>query len=430
MKSALKSTLTLTVLLLGIPAAIAAPESGIVDVIRFSGNKKTQEIVMRQEMLVREGDPLDLARIERSRQAIMNLGLFKSVDAQVLQEEGHNVLLIAVEERFYILPLPLLDARLDEAEYSYGMELRYDNLMGLNQRLKLTYEHDKTADGETPMRRESSLSYSYPRVLGSNDNFSLNGNVIREELIELDNEIITGSYRRDSRNLGFRVSRWLAAESISQGWVLGGGMAIAQRIYDQQRGSGENYDNSQALEVNVSLDYSAIEEYPYHREGSAYGYWLSVSMPGMGSDYTYNRVDFYHRNYHPLGFIDASLHTQVKLGLANGNRFDAPAFSVGGGSSIRGYEGEVAQGNAMLQLNAEYHHHLSGYRQLRGVVFMDAGNAWSGGTDLNLGKLFSSAGVGLRWRVQSFVDMTLRLDIAYAIDAKETKFHASTSSSF
>lgn len=425
----MKSILALIVLCQGSPGAIAASGSGVIDEIRFSGNNVTREIVMRQEMLVREGDPLDANKIEKSRQAIMNRGLFKSVAAEVLEEEGANVLLITVVERFYILPLPRLDARLEEEELSYGMELRHDNLMGLNQRLRLIYEHKKSADGEIPLKKEGAFSYSYPRILGSSENLSISAKVIREEVQELENEVITGSYQQDSRSLSFRVSRWLNPDLISRGWIVGGGMAVSQRIFKRQQGSGEAYENSQALELNLGLDYSAVEEYPYHREGSAYGAGLAVSLPETGSDYSYNRLALYHRNYYPLSFVDASLHTQVKLGLANGSSFDSPAFGIGGGGSLRGYESDVVEGNAMLQINTEYHHHLSGYRQLRGVVFIDAGNAWPGGLEMDH-KLYSSVGLGLRWRVQSFVDVTLRVDTAYAVDTGETKLYATTSSSF
>jgi hypothetical protein len=36
----------------------------------------------------------------------------------------------------------------------------------------------------------------------------------------------------------------------------------------------------------------------------------------------------------------------------------------------------------------------------------------------------------MRWRVQSFVDVTLRADYAYALDAETTKLYLSTSTSF
>jgi len=402
---------------------------GFIDEIRFVGNEVTQESIMRQEMLVQEGDSIDKKKIEASRQAIMNLGLFKSVKADVVVEDDSHVLVITVDERFYILPLPLLDARLDEKTYSYGVELREDNLMGLNQRLKLKYENKKSVGGTVPESKESSINYTYPRAIGTANSFNVNAKLVRENIDEYDTGTITGSYQLDTRNLGFTVSRWLKEDWISQGWVAGGGMSIRQQIYTHQEGTGQSYNNGQALELNIGLNYKDVEQHPYHREGSTYGYNLALALPGIGSDYSYNRFNIYYRGYHALNAVDANINTQVKVGLANGSSFDNPAYSLGG-SELRGNEENVASGNAMLQVNLEYHHHLSGYRQLRGVLFMDAGNAWPGGMEVDMGKLYPSVGVGMRWRVQSFVDLTLRVDWAYAIDAETNKVYLTTSSSF
>lgn len=403
---------------------------GFIDEIRFIGNKASQESILRQEMVVQEGDRIDMAKIEKSRQAIMNLGLFKSVTAGVLIEDTDNILVITLEERFYILPIPLLDVRLEEEEYSYGLELRHDNLMGLNQRLKLKYEHKNSVNGDEPTRKESSFDYNYPRVVGTANSLGLSGKIKREDIEESQDGNVTGSYRQDSRNLGFNVSRWLKKYGSSDGWRIGGGMAVGQRIYSRQSGTGEVYDDSQALEFNVALNYHDIEEHPYNRAGSDYGYRLSLALPGIGSDYSYNRHLFHHRNYHPLAFVDANLNTQLLVGLANGNSFGEPAYEVGGSRSLRGYEPDIVTGNAMFQFNMEYHHHLTGYRQLRGVMFTDVGNAWPGVMEVDFGKLLTSIGIGMRWRVQSFVDLTLRADYGYALDTQQGKVYLSTSASF
>lgn len=94
----------------------------VIAAIEFSGNEQTRERVLLQEMSVKVGDPVDPAAIERSRQAIMNLGLFKSVRADLQDGPEGKVLHISVEEKLYILPLPRLDAKPD-GSYSYGMEV-------------------------------------------------------------------------------------------------------------------------------------------------------------------------------------------------------------------------------------------------------------------------------------------------------------------
>jgi len=421
--------IALVLLLLASSALQAEEAKGSIDEIRFVGNEVTKASILRQEMLVQEGDPIDMKKIEDSRQAIMNLGLFKSVKAAVVLEDEYHILVITVEERYYILPLPLLDVRLDEKTYSYGVELREDNLMGLNQRLKVKYEHKESVGGDVPLRKETSIKYTYPRVVGTANSLAIDAKMIREDINEQDNGLVTGSYQLDTRTLGFTFSRWLKEGWISQGWVAGGGMTVQQQVYTHQSGTAQDYDDSQALEINVGLNYNAVEQHPYHREGSTYGYNLALALPSIGSAYSYNRHNFYYRNYHALQVVDANLNTQLKVGLANGSSFGNPAYSLGG-SELRGNDEEVATGNAMLQFNAEYHHHLSGYRQLRGVIFMDVGNAWPGVMEIDLGKLYPSVGIGMRWRVQSFVDLTLRADWAYAIDAETNKVYLSTSSSF
>jgi outer membrane protein assembly factor BamA len=87
-------------------------------------------------------------------------------------------------------------------------------------------------------------------------------------------------------------------------------------------------------------------------------------------------------------------------------------------------------GNVFALLNLEYHHPLTGYNQMRGVVFTDIGDAWDDLESITLNHLKSSVGVGLRWTVQSFVDVTLRGDFAYALDAQTYRGYFSTRASF
>ncbi|HJX18976.1 MAG TPA: POTRA domain-containing protein, partial [Acidiferrobacterales bacterium] len=74
----------------GVPAGGASAD--IISAIEFSGNRVTNPKILRYEILVKEGDIADPALIERSRQAIMDLGLFVSVDASVERRDDGTVL--------------------------------------------------------------------------------------------------------------------------------------------------------------------------------------------------------------------------------------------------------------------------------------------------------------------------------------------------
>lgn len=400
--------------------------------ISFAGNKKTEDSVLRQELLLHEGDELDPERVEASRQAIMNLGLFKTVESSLEPDGEGQRLVFRVEERFYFLPIPRLNGDYDEKNYSYGLEVRHDNVMGLNQRLKLVYEKVESLESDVPSRREVKMEYSVPRVIGTPYQLSLNAKQVSEDILEKDatDGLVTGSYSRDINSGGIFFSRWLEADWISQGWTVGAGVSFVGMDFKQQIGTALAYRDSQAITLNVGLNYHQVEEHQYHRAGSSYGYSLGVASPPLGSDYAYTAHWLHYRSYYPLQSWSANFNTRFRMGLSNGSAFDAPSYSIGNSSLLRGYENDYAAGNAMMLLNMEYHHPLSGYKQLRGVVFADVGNAWERPADMDLSEMLFGLGLGLRWRVQSFVDLTLRIDYGYGVEAGTEQTSLSSKGSF
>lgn len=398
--------------------------------IRFEGNEVTDERIMRQEMAIKTGDRADLKAIERSRQAIMDLGLFAWVRADLEPAEGGKVLVITVKERYYILPLPLATAR-DDGTYNYGMELRLDNLGGLNQRFKLKYEEEDSVDGNDPTRKKASVEFAYPRILGTRLQFSTAAGISRTKVnIQNAEASYKEQYKQENRNFSVNVSRWLNGDGASRGWRAGGGLSLQRKEYVQVMGTPVLPSDSQAASLTWNLDYYDVRQYPYNRDGRAFGYVGTLGSRELGSDYSFNRSLLFHRSYQPTGWSRANINTRVQLGLANGHPFGGNAYSVGGGSTLRGYETSFAEGNAFFLANVEYLHPISGYRQLRLVAFVDAGNAYPEIGDLDLTDLHGAAGIGFRWRVQSFVDVSLAVDIGYGFTTGDTLFYGDTSETF
>lgn len=418
--------LLLLVSLLFAGAAVCAEEVGAIAEVRFAGNKVTEEKILLQEMVIHVGDPVDGERIERSRQAIMNLGLFKSVTATL--EEG-NVLLITVEERYYILPLPLLDVRPD-GNYSYGAELRFDNLAGLNQHLKITYEEKDSATEDTPHAKEAGITYSYPRLGGQAYQLDFSSRVKQYEFPWPDKFAPQANYRINDWTSSLGASRWANTEGISRGWRYGGGVAHQAIDYTLLNGTAGELADGQSVSLYATLDYIAVDDYAFYREGRTFGYRFEIAAPYLDSDFNYSREQIYLRDYHHLPSSGANINSQWQFGFANGCSFSCAAWSLGGASSLRGYVGDYVNGNVFALLNLEYHHPLTGFNQLRGVVFTDVGDAWADLESITLNHLKSSVGVGLRWTVQSFVDVTLRGDFAYALDAQTYRGYFSTRASF
>jgi outer membrane protein assembly factor BamA len=109
---------------------------------------------------------------------------------------------------------------------------------------------------------------------------------------------------------------------------------------------------------------------------------------------------------------------------------DNYAYALGGNKNLRGYDSSSFTGNAFVLLNVQYLRPLFGYKPLRGVVFVDIGNTYPSNREITLGKLHSDIGVGLRFRLKSFVKIDLRVDAAYAHETGEWTYFAGTKEMF
>ncbi len=406
------------------------PSATAVDTIseiRFAGNKTTRPEIFLQVMLVKVGEPANPELIERSRQAIMDLGLFKSVTAALLQEQGHTVLLITVKEKYYILPIPKLNRDANN-RFTLGAQLRMDNLAGLNQRLKLTYQAEKV-DTSNSLSKTSRLEYSYPRVRGTPYDFEFNTARTRTP----SGLVVAGApevYQAEVSTANVAVNRWLQQETPTVGWRAGGGLTWQKQVYDVYAGAPQNLKEGKAVAITVQVEHTRVHDYLYSRGGQVYGYNGTYGAPFLGSDSDYAKHNFYFRGYYPVSDKPhRTVDVQVQLGLANEQIF-GPAYSLGGSSSLRGYPSGSFSGNAFFLVNVNYLTPFYDYYPLRGGVFMDVGNAYPSNSALNFSDLKTSLGISLQLKLKSFVKIELHIDYAYALETGKTKVYAGSREQF
>jgi outer membrane protein assembly factor BamA len=403
------------------------PVMETISEIRFAGNEVTRPRIFLQAMLVKVGDPANPVMIERSRQAIMDLSLFKSVRADLLSEEGRTVLLITVKEKYYTLPIPKLNRDADN-NISLGAQLRMDNLSGLNQRFKLTYETEKLATADD-LSTTSSLEYSYPRIRGTPYDIALNAARTRlpsDTLVDGAPEIFEGVVS----TAGLAIVRWVQQDLPGVGWRAGSGLTWHKQFYDVYAGAPQGLREGRGVAITALLEHTDVHDYLYSRSGRVYGYSGVYGAPFLGSDSDYTTHRFYFRGFFPV--FDKPHRTvdmQVQLGLGSDQLF-GPAYALGGSNTLRGYASGSISGNAFFLANVEYQTPLFDYYPLRGGVFMDIGNAYPSNSDLNFSDLKTSFGISLRLKLRSFVKLEMRVDYAYAVDTGETKVYAGTKEPF
>ena len=132
---------------------------------------------------------------------------------------------------------------------------------------------------------------------------------------------------------------------------------------------------------------------------------VSASHKALGSDTNYAKFMASVKNYAQLSAKDV-LASRLQLNYSPNDLPAIEQFTIGGADSVRGLDEDAQRGNKSVLASMELRHDLS--KTVQGVVFVDAGKAWSEAVD---NSLKVAAGLGLR--INTAMGM-LRLDMAKA----------------
>jgi outer membrane protein assembly factor BamA len=414
-------------------AAPPAPAPPTIDEIRFEGNDRTRENTMLREMLVRPGDVLDADLLEQSRQAIMDLGLFKSVETRREPGTAGEIVTVTVREKRYLFVLPAL-SRSGDGDWTYGAQARFDNLDGRNHRLKFSAERKKYASGsDVDDEDQLELSYSYPRI--ADGPWELDTTVAyRTAFLEEDRDGVVGEYDRLTRRVGLVASHWKKPAGPSRGWRFGTGVSVEDFDFELRQGAPGLFFDTTEVGLLGQVAFRHVHSYEFSKSGHESGYALDVYPEALGSAEDRVIQLAFHRAYLPVTRrVHTNFNYQLRWGWTDGSLFGDPTFSLGGSTRLRGYDRQAIEGDAFILANCEFLRPIFGKDALRAVAFLDVGDAFRDSGHFTLSDLKAGGGAGLRWRLRSFVEVDLRLDVARGFDQDaggETKVYAGTDATF
>ena len=372
--------------------------------IRFEGNEVTQPKTMLREMPISVGQPADPKLIARSRQAVQDLGLFRKVDIRQSENGAGVVLTVSVEEKIYLLPLPRVEANTDE-EFGYGAQLRWSNVAGLNHRLSAFVVRRELKEEDRDASTSYSLGYSAPFVFdtpyelvtgfGHSEDKAVRDGVAFDESFDSVRGLLFRNYGKDN--------------AASQGLQLGGGLKW-QNQNTSGVGAPPAYGMSTALVAQASYRDERFNIYSDTGQSWSLGY--EIASPDIASDYGYAALTAGYARRWEVGDIPfQTAHFFAQLGSYHGGPQEIEAFSLGGASTLRGYESDFVEGDFLYRLAGEYLRPV-GWDWLRLLVVLEAGNVFEEPKDFSLDKVFVSLGLGLRIRFTYFVNFDVELGVA------------------
>jgi outer membrane protein insertion porin family len=408
----------------GIDFIIEEGQKYFVRDVVIVGNTDTKEKVIRRELAIQPGDPVDKNRIEISRQRLLGMGYFTNVEATPVNADAAD----EKDVHFRVEEKPTrysfrIGAGASDVNSVFGMaEISTENFdianpknlfYGGGQRFRLQGIYGVENAGfnldfvepwlfDLPIRFELS-GYMNLAEYDDWDEWHMGGRTSLQRKIFDDFTTVAVGYK-------FEVVRVKSIKSNLQSY------------FDENNLSG----TFRVSQPSVMIARDTRDSMMNPTEGYQVNLFASITPKALGSSSDYYKLEGKGSYY--TSFFDKAviLMLGVKLGTVsafNSNDVnDVPVFEryyLGGSDSLRGFEyrtvspthnGEAIGGQTMLVMTAEVSHPIWG--PIRGAAFIDAGNAWAKPWDMNFKDINIGAGYGLRIQLP-WINVPIKLDIAY-----------------
>ena len=331
---------------------------------------KTKEYVIDREVELHEDTIFNINEYNETVKNLMRLGYIKNVKYEtrdiIGDPDGQTVVLLIEEDR---------TARIQGA-VSYGSELgllgmlslEETNWKGRGQDLSLNFE--KSDEDYTSF----SINFSDPWIKDT-DRISWGWSLYRNEYENDDsrafNKIETSGFRV---NVGKGLSKYVRLN-------LSGKVEYVETSpldFSELRPSEKEkyYDDKYwvySLTPSISYDTRNNRFDPTKGEFFKFGVELGYAT-GEEADYFANTT-FEARKYHRGFTKDNTFAYRLVLGIQTDGTKESQRYWVGGGSTLRGFDGGDFKGTQKAVINIENRTRFNDV--LGGVVFFDIGRAWN-----------------------------------------------------
>lgn len=370
--------------------------------IEVIGNNKTRDKVLRRELLFSEGDLFNSTLIKRSKARVQRLGFFETVDITTTQSQRKDV----VDVKITVAERPTgtfqVGAGFSSVENFIAMaQISQNNLFGRGQTLSLQATLSS-------IRTLFNLRFSEPYLFDTR--WQLSVDLYDFEFIFND---FTRSSTGGSLTVGYPLPRpWMDALGLWGDLSLAGTYKLEE--VDVQVGGRNGTRNSATSRLfsgglTSSVQGSLFWDTRDNRLFPTDGFFHTLSVEAA-DDLTLSENEFVRytadsRWYFPV-FWQFVLKFNGEIGVVQSTARNKPVpiferFFLGGPNSIRGFQRatlgpsrEVAGntgdpgtqlsdfnigGNKKLVLNAELEFPIFASVGIRGVFFLDMGNAFDDG---------------------------------------------------
>ncbi|MEK6760220.1 MAG: outer membrane protein assembly factor BamA [Deltaproteobacteria bacterium] len=389
-------------------------ELAYIERIDITGNLKTRDKVIRREIELGEGDLFSTSSMKRSRNNLRRLGYFEDVRVKQAQGSAGDKIKLDVDVKERPTGSLSLGFGYSSVDKLIGTaSISQANFMGTGLKLDLS-------------GTMSASSSKY--VLGFTEPWLFDKPISAGfDLYKTERQYPDFTLRKNGFDvrLGFpitnRYTRGYVTYRLEDVHIYDVAEVAAAYIKDQQGTSTES-----SIKGQIKRDTRDDAFFP--SEGSVEN--LSVEFAGgpIGGSTYFVKYEADAVKYFP-GPWETTFSVRGSTGYVHSySGKEVPVYEryyLGGINSIRGFQtrsispkdqatGDSIGGKSMVVFNAEFLFPLLPEQNIKGLLFFDMGNAYTGRIDL--GNMKRSAGTGVRW----FSPMgPLRLELGFNLDPKD-----------
>jgi outer membrane protein insertion porin family len=391
-----------------------------IDKIEITGNSKTRDKVIRRELQVQEQQRFSGSKLRRSQERLRRLGFFEDINITTRRAESEDRLDVLVDVKEGSTGQFSAGAGISSGEnFLFNLRLQEINLFGRGQRVQLSADFGSirqnfSADFTDPYFLDTPLTarftlFNWRLIFDQFTRKSTGGSVgFLYPFTALGWSNVWGYSLEDSRiGVEYRIEDAEISDVSS----------IAPAVIQVEQGS------TVISSITPRL-YRDTRNHPFDpTAGSLQD--LAVQFAGIGGDSEFVKLDLRTRWYYPfwkspsLGTFVLSLGQTVGYGQSYGSQRELPLverYFPGGINSVRGFRilslgprnslsdeyGRLVAtdpigGSEQLIFNNEVIFPLVESIGLKGVAFVDAGNAFSAAQGIDFGEMRVAAGGGIRW---------------------------------
>jgi len=393
----------------------------IHDII-IKGNHLTKDKVIRRELPMQPGQPVDKLLLKASKARLMGLGYFSKVTVvtQNTVNPGTKDVIIEVEEKKTtrlvlgggVSSVDGLMGSISFTQSNFDLFDPANYFRGGGQRLSLLAEI-----GTESQRGE--ISFIEPWLFDIPLRMKLTG-YYKNRFYDNWREEHAGGF------ISFKKRFFDDFTSVELGHRL---EAVSIRKLDNDYNS-KYFRGEEGTDFMSKTSLILSRDTRNNLDDPTSGYLISALGEFNAATKVYYKVEFKASNYFPFFEDLFVLHTGVKYGvvgrISGSSESDmAPLYEryfLGGGDSIRGFpyreispvddDEHFYGGQTMLLGNIELTHPI--YDFVRGAVFMDCGGVWENQWAMDFNKFNIGIGYGLRIKLPQFPS-PIALDLAYPI---------------